>query len=216
VFSNILEESMDKARIYLMNLLCRSKALWPTGLLLLLLSGSIVLAQSGYSLPWFTISSGGGISSAGPYTLSGTIGQSFVGVLSGGPYTLASGFWPGVAAPGPITAITLVSFSASGRDDQVTLDWQTASETDNEGFNLWRAETAAGPYAQINPSLIPAQGSPDTGASYQYVDGDVLRGQRYYYRLEDVDIHGVSAFHGPVSATASSFQDIYLPLIYKE
>ena len=54
-----------------------------------------------------------------------------------------------------------------------------------------------------------------SGASYTYTDTDVVKGVTYYYQLEDVDIHGVSAFHGPVSATPASIRRIYLPLIVK-
>jgi hypothetical protein len=112
------------------------------------------------------------------------------------------------------TAITLLSFTAEGGADQVTLAWETASEIENEGFNVWRSEAADGQYAKINASLIPAQGSADSGASYEYTDADVVKGVTYYYKLEDVDIHGASAFHGPVSATSGQVR-IYLPLIVK-
>jgi hypothetical protein len=63
--------------------------------------------------------------------------------------------------------------------------------------------------------LIPAQGSADTGVSYDYTDTDVVTGVTYYYKLEDVDIHGVSTFHGPVSATPGQIHRVYLPLIVK-
>jgi hypothetical protein len=113
------------------------------------------------------------------------------------------------------TAVTLISFTGQGGSDHVTLAWETASELDNEGFNIWRSEATDGEYGKINASLIPAQGNADTGASYEYVDGDVVKGVTYYYKLEDVDIHGVSTFHGPVSATPGPFQPLYLPLILK-
>jgi hypothetical protein len=45
------------------------------------------------------------------------------------------------------------------------------------------------------------EGDAVPGASYAYTDADVVQGVTYYYKLEDVDVHGVSAFHGPVSAT---------------
>ncbi len=115
----------------------------------------------------------------------------------------------------PPTAITLVSFNAIGGESEVRLTWETAAEIDNEGFNLWRAESADGEYTKINPSLIPAQGDPDTGASYEYVDSDVVKGRSYYYKLEDVDLHGVSTFHGPVSASPGPIHPLYLPLILK-
>jgi hypothetical protein len=113
------------------------------------------------------------------------------------------------------TAITLASFIAKAGADHVILTWETASEINNEGFNLWRGEAADGPYTKINASLIPAQGDADTGASYTYTDTAVVKGVTYYYKLEDVDVHGVSAFHGPVSATPSQIRRIYLPLVLK-
>ncbi len=116
---------------------------------------------------------------------------------------------------GKPTAITLISFTGQGGSDHITLTWETASEVDNEGFNLWRAEAADGEYTRLTPSLIPGQGNPDTGASYEYVDGDVIKGVTYYYKLEDVDLHGVSTLHGPVSARAGPYRLIYLPLILK-
>ena len=58
----------------------------------LLMAVSLALAQSGYDLSWFTVSGGGGATSAGTYTLTGSAGQSDAGSLSGGVYTLSGGF----------------------------------------------------------------------------------------------------------------------------
>jgi hypothetical protein len=82
----------------------------------------------------------------------------------------------------------------------VVLSWTTASEIDNAGFNLYRSESADGEYVKINASLIPAEGSPTQGATYQYVDRDVKNRTTYYYKLEDIDLNGNSTMHGPVSA----------------
>jgi hypothetical protein len=107
------------------------------------------------------------------------------------------------------TAIELSSFTAKAGPDDVTLTWETSSELDNEGFNVWRSEAADGQYTKLNATLIPAQGTADTGARYDYTDTDVVKGVTYYYQLEDVDIHGVSTFHGPVSATPLNFRPIW-------
>jgi hypothetical protein len=48
-----------------------------------------------YSLSWFTIDGGGGISSGGQYALKDTVGQAEAGVMGGGSYELLGGFWPG-------------------------------------------------------------------------------------------------------------------------
>jgi hypothetical protein len=111
------------------------------------------------------------------------------------------------------TAIELLSFTAQAATDYVTLAWETGSEVDNAGFNLWRAEAADGTYTQLNVALIPAQGDPLSGASYGYTDNDGVQGGTFYYKLEDVDTHGVGTFHGPVSATPSAIRRVYLPLL---
>ena len=97
--------------------------------------------------------------------------------------------------------VDLVSFTATGFEDYVLLEWETASEIDNAGFHLWRSETEDGEYVRITDSLIPAEGSPTSGAEYEYEDLDVEQGLTYFYELEDIDYDGLSTFHGPVSAT---------------
>jgi hypothetical protein len=113
------------------------------------------------------------------------------------------------------TLIELASFTATPHDGYVLVEWETASEIDNDGFNLWRSEAAGGEYAKLNADLIPAQGGPTTGASYSYNDEAVINGITYWYKLEDVDLYSASTFHGPVSATPRQLHRLYLPLLLK-
>ena len=99
------------------------------------------------------------------------------------------------------TLIELSSLRAVPSDREVVIIWETASKIDNAGFNLYRAESADGKYIQINDLIIPAEGFPTEGTSYQYVDDDVKNRKTYYYKLEDIDLNGTSTMHGPVSAT---------------
>jgi hypothetical protein len=99
------------------------------------------------------------------------------------------------------TLITLSSFTATPADKKVILAWTTESEIDNAGFNLYRSESEDGEYVKINPSLIPAEGSPTQGAAYQFIDKGVKNRQMYLYKLEDIDLSGKSTFHDSVSAT---------------
>lgn len=85
-------------------------------------------------------------------------------------------------------------------DKEVTLVWVTASEINNAGYNVYRANEEDGGYEKINDSLIPAQGSATEGASYSFTDENVKNRETYFYKLEDVDLNGKSTFHGPVSA----------------
>jgi hypothetical protein len=94
------------------------------------------------------------------------------------------------------TNINLSSLKAIPSNEKVTLKWQTESEIDNAGFNIWRAEG----FQKMNETFIPALGSPTAGSDYDFVDQWVLNGKRYFYLLEDIDTDGISTFHGPVKA----------------
>ncbi|KXK33645.1 MAG: hypothetical protein UZ01_00020 [Candidatus Brocadia sinica] len=93
------------------------------------------------------------------------------------------------------TAIELASFEATVDKGAATLFWETATEVDNAGFNLYRAKSEDGDYAKINDTLIPARGNAVSGANYSFVDTPGKG--TFYYKLEDVDYNGASAMHGP-------------------
>jgi len=101
--------------------------------------------------------------------------------------------------------VELSSFAAlySALDENIKLKWDTATENDVNGFNIYRSEvndlTRAGRH--INYSLIPAAGTTTEPQSYVYGDvvGDVYA--THYYWLEVVDFGGTSSFHGPYAYT---------------
>jgi hypothetical protein len=109
-------------------------------------------------------------------------------------YPLTSAFF---ANCGELTAIGLSSFTAVP-GNSVTLNWVTETELDTSGFNILRADKKKGVYEPINEALIPSEGSATQGASYKFVDNDVQKGKKYFYKLEDIDMNGTSTLHGPV------------------
>jgi hypothetical protein len=101
------------------------------------------------------------------------------------------------------SAITLASFTATEQADAIQVTWDTVSELDNAGFNLYRDTTPAGIGIKLNDALIPSQGpnSPE-GFSYSFTDSaDLVSGTTYYYWLEDVSLSDTSTLHEPVSVT---------------
>lgn len=104
------------------------------------------------------------------------------------------------------TAVSLTAFEAAwlpagdARGVGVELDWQTASETGNAGFNLYRGTSAQGPWTPLNQSLIPSQvpAGSSGGAAYEWIDAQAQPGLTYFYLLEDVDAAGVATQHEPV------------------
>ncbi|MCA9868948.1 MAG: LamG domain-containing protein, partial [Anaerolineae bacterium] len=107
--------------------------------------------------------------------------------------------WAGHIGPQEIpTAVTLADFAAAVSGDSVEITWQTVSELDNTGFNLYRSQSPAAP--DILLAFVPSQAPGSAqGFDYTYRDADVVGGETYWYWLEDVDVSGVATLHGPVS-----------------
>lgn len=101
------------------------------------------------------------------------------------------------------SAVELNYFEAEGADEKIILRWETAFETENLGFNIYRS--AIGSYKdaeKLNPTLIESlvpTGS-TYGAEYEFVDATANPFVTYYYWLEDVDVNGETELHGPVFA----------------
>lgn len=86
-----------------------------------------------------------------------------------------------------IVGIVLLRYDSGG----VVVSWETASEVNTSGFNLFRAEgSAEGPFEQVNDELIPARGDPLIGASYQIQDVEAAPGRLYFYQIEEVEWTG--------------------------
>jgi hypothetical protein len=103
------------------------------------------------------------------------------------------------------TAVEIGSFSAAPAGDRIVLRWQTASEIDRLGFNVYRATSVDGPRILLNEDLIasPLPPGSSAGADYSFEDLPVKSGARYFYWLEDVDMYGVTSLHGPFEAAAT-------------
>jgi hypothetical protein len=87
---------------------------------------------------------------------------------------------------------------------RIILEWTTATEINTAGFNIYRGDSQAGPFAQVNAQLIPASTDAVLGGKYKFEDTTVKPGQTYYYQLEDVEFGGKTERHGPIVITAPS------------
>lgn len=116
-----------------------------------------------------------------------------------------------VNLPSPSTAVDLVSFTVEEADGGVNISWTTASETDNAGFNVYRAKSLDGPFSKVNEKLIAAGGE-GIGASYTFHDPDGKANQAY--QLEDVEVSGLATRHNLIAiAQADIDHMVFLPII---
>lgn len=197
----------------------KRQALAPLFAVLLLAAalGSLALAQSGgsYDVEWQVIGTAGDEFVAGEgYQIGYTVGQEQEPIVStNGAYQVVQGYWSGGSGP---TAVKIVALGVQARGNTLVVFWETASETDNLGFHLYRSASGTpGTFARLNESLIPSR-SPGggAGASYEWVDAIVVPGSTYFYLLEDVDFSGQATAHGPVMGRMDLYR-AFLPLVGK-
>ncbi|NQT24192.1 Ig-like domain-containing protein [candidate division KSB1 bacterium] len=79
-------------------------------------------------------------------------------------------------------------------NNAVTLFWATSRETDNLGFEVFRATSKDGSFEPITQKLIPS----DAGGEYNFTDENVQVGVVYYYKIIDVDVRENYNENGPI------------------
>jgi hypothetical protein len=89
------------------------------------------------------------------------------------------------AGQGPLP-VELVSFNSEVSGSKVTLTWQTASETNNAGFQI-ESRTDEQPWRQIG--FVNGRGSTTEAQSYSFNTGDLTPGS-YQFRLKQTDYDG--------------------------
>lgn len=86
----------------------------------------------------------------------------------------------------PEVPVELSSFTAFAGANSVELSWETATETNNLGFEVQRLKDN-GEYATI--AFVNGNGSSTISHSYSFIDRNLVSG-KYNYRLKQVDLDG--------------------------
>ncbi len=97
--------------------------------------------------------------------------------------------------------VELSSFSATATaSEYVTLNWETESESNLLGYNVYRSETENFSQAmRINTAIISATNQSQT-SYYTYKDNEI-ESTSYYYWLEVAELANENSFHGPIAVT---------------
>ncbi|PHI19508.1 hypothetical protein CEQ90_12480 [Lewinellaceae bacterium SD302] len=96
--------------------------------------------------------------------------------------------------------VDYLSFDARADGKTIILNWATAREVENIGFEIMRRAENEAAFRSID--FIAAAGS--TGSSYRYVDNKVVAGQTYFYQLGQQDVDGQLNRSAIVSAKIKS------------
>jgi hypothetical protein len=103
-----------------------------------------------------------------------------------------------------IVPVELTSFSANVVDRSVVLNWTTATEINNQGFEI---EKSADGISFNNIGFVPGFGTTTEPKSYSYTDQSVDNGTNYY-RLKQID------FDGSFTYSSTAEVEMSLPIMF--
>ena len=92
-----------------------------------------------------------------------------------------------------VVPVEFVSFNASVTNNVVNLNWATATETNNKGFEVQRSSNNS-EFATIG--FVDGNGTTTGTSNYTYADA--TQSGKYLYRLKQVDFDGTSSYSNTV------------------
>jgi hypothetical protein len=108
--------------------------------------------------------------------------------------------------------VELTSFTASANSSGVVLNWTTASEINNHGFEIERSKDNETFYSI---GFVQGTGTTTEAQSYSFIDDIEYSGVKtYYYRLRQVDLDGRSQYSEVVTVDFDIPRDFVLSQNY--
>jgi hypothetical protein len=96
--------------------------------------------------------------------------------------------------------VELTSFTAKSENNNIILNWKTATELNNTGFEIQRSrELNSFNSGWQTLGFVKGRGTSVTSSSYSFTDRDPLGGKQYY-RIKQDDANGTFSIYGPIEA----------------
>jgi plastocyanin len=126
----------------------------------------------------------GGSSSNDPANIGGVYLRQ--GTAANAANVVVDGIRVGTTWVGTVLPVELTSFSATTQNDGVLLNWSTASEINNSGFDVERKQENTG-WSKV--AFVNGNGTTTSEKNYSYFDKNITSG-KYSYRLKQIDFDG--------------------------
>jgi hypothetical protein len=110
---------------------------------------------------------------------------------------------------GVVLPVELTSFTAAANENEVVLNWITATETNNQGFSIERS--SGGEYQAIG--FVQGHGTTTETQAYSYIDKNVNTGS-YSYRLKQIDFDGTFEYSDAVEVDVTAPKEFVLAQNY--
>lgn len=116
----------------------------------------------------------------------------------GSIWTIDAGHYPKLQAnPDPNLPVELNSFTITVSKNNVVLNWQTATEVNNYGFEVQRVKAGQSNWAKVG--FVKGNGTSNNIEKYSFTDKSVSSGS-FQYRLKQVDNDGKFTYSNILSA----------------
>lgn len=109
----------------------------------------------------------------------------------------------GTVVVGNPTPVELTSFTAAAEKNNIRLNWTTASETNNNRFEVERRIVNQGnkEFNWIIIGFVNGNGTSSEVHSYQFLDKNIEKG-KFQYRLKQIDFNGRFVYSNAVEVNA--------------
>ncbi|OQA64221.1 MAG: hypothetical protein BWY38_03060 [Ignavibacteria bacterium ADurb.Bin266] len=106
---------------------------------------------------------------------------------------------------GQVVPVELTSFTAKADNNTVTLDWTTATELNNSGFQIERSNGSE--YQTVG--FVAGHGTSTNVHNYTFVDQNVEAGS-YSYRLKQIDLDGTFEYSNTIEVEVLGLREFAL------
>ena len=87
-----------------------------------------------------------------------------------------------MASPGPVS-------EAQAKRPHNILRWKT-NDVSNFGYDIYRADSEAGPFVKVNPQPVPGTLKPGKVQNFEYEDTTIDPSRDYWYYVESISLTG--------------------------
>jgi len=111
--------------------------------------------------------------------------------------------------------VELTSFTSEVRENEVTLLWNTATEINNYGFEIERANSKSSGSSNSFETIgfVRGSGNSNEANRYQFLDKSLVAGT-YLYRLKQIDVDGTYDYSDVIEATVNTLPKFELQQNY--
>ncbi|UCG77246.1 MAG: lamin tail domain-containing protein [Nitrospirota bacterium] len=96
-----------------------------------------------------------------------------------------------------LTQAVVSSFGANRNGDNISVEWETSSESGTVGFHVLRYDLSSGRYKRVNETLLPGLMTSQQGGKYKIVDPEASTTGSNTYVLVEVEQNGNERMFGP-------------------